>query len=213
MLVTYRSKQAEATFQRDFVESFPFTERKAFQAGEENRALLKKAVQESVLIGDRPPTADETDRVCAVLNDRFTGLPVIRAVLKDAQTADAMNSASSLLSFYTEYLRQFYGTERFAPVKTVLLTLALAYEPLSVRMISHLAAGAPPTVELLAIMRDITPLLLTVRDRDGTKYILGHPDFGEQMRKESSEECRALVEAWREEISGELELPPSDYGL
>lgn len=62
-------------------------------------------------------------------------------------------------------------------------------------------------------MRDITPLLLTVRDREGTKYILGHPDFGEQMRKESSEECRALVEAWRKEISGELELPPSDYGL
>lgn len=213
VLVTYRPEQAEATFQRDFVENFPFTERKAFQAGEENRVLLKKAVQESVLIGDRPPTADETDRVCTVLNDRFTGLPVIRAVLKDAQTADVMNSASSLLSFYTEYLRQFYGTERFAPVKTVLLTLALAYEPLSVRMISHLAAGAPPTVELLAIMRDITPLLQTVRDREGTKYILGHPDFGEQMRKESLKECRALVEAWREEISGELELPPSDYGL
>ena len=53
-----------------------------------------------------------------------------------------------------------------------MLTLALAYEPLSVRMISHLAVGAPPTVELLAIMRDITPLLLTVRDREGTKYIL-----------------------------------------
>lgn len=60
MLVTYRPEQAEATFQRDFVENFPFTERKAFQAGEENRVLLKKAVQESVLIGDRPPTADET---------------------------------------------------------------------------------------------------------------------------------------------------------
>ena len=80
-------------------------------------------------------------------------------------------------------------------------------------MISLLAAGAPPTVELLAIMRDITPLLQTVRDREGTKYILGHPDFGKQMRKESLKECRALVEAWREEISGELELPPSDYEL
>ena len=90
MLVTYRPEQAESTFQRDFVENFPFTECKTFQADEENRGLLKKTVQESVLIGDRPPTADETDQVCAVLNDRFTGLPVIRAVLKDAQTADAI---------------------------------------------------------------------------------------------------------------------------
>ena len=210
VLITYRSEFVDATIQQDFIGGFPFTERKTFKSNEENKNLLKKAVRESISIDGRTLSEDEIDQVCTVLNDRFTGLPVIRAVLEHEKTLGVLQNSSSLLSVYMEFLRQCYGAERFTSVKTVLLTLALAYEPLSVRMISKLAMNYSPSVELLAIMRDITPLLQSVRDHEGAKYILGHSDFGAQLREELAE-CRVLVERWQQEISGELDLQHGNY--
>ena len=213
VLITCRSNHFRETFQQDFINCFSFTERVIFEKGAENRALLKQVVKDSVHFNDKQLTDYQVDQVCSILNNCFTGLPVIRAVLKDAQSIDAAFNASSLIDFYTSRLRQYYGAIQFAHVRSVLLTLALAYEPLSIRMISQLALSKSPTVELLAIMRDIVPLLQAVRDQDGTKYALGHPEFGALLRGDNWEECCQLVNSWRNQITGELDLENIDYDL
>lgn len=211
ILVTCRTENLNGTFQQDFLNAYPFTERRAFALEEENRDLLKKAIQESVTLSGKPLTLEQIDRVCHILNDRFTGLPVIRAVLAQMADFDSALNAADLLHSYLAHLQYFYGQKHFKKVEIVLGTLALAYEPLRIRQIADLAFGTPPAADILAIMKDISPLLLSVRDSEGTKYLLGHPDFGVQLRTEYHEICRERVETWQSRIMSVFDLESSQY--
>lgn len=211
ILITCRSEGMEGTFQQDFLQNYPFTERKMFFADQENRALLKQAIKESVFRTEKQLSQAETDAICRLLNDRFTGLPVVRAVLAGTEELDSALNAPTLLSAYVNYLRSLYGQIYFKKVELVLDTLALACEPLKIRLIAALALDAPPAADSLAIMKDLSPLLLSVRDEEGTKYILGHPDFGEQLRMEYPESCRERVGNWRNRLYPDFDLHKSRY--
>ena len=74
-----------------------------------------------------------------------------------------------------------------------------------------MAFDEPPTVELLSILRDLSPILLPVRDSQGTKYIMGHPDFGNQLRTKFHTDCAALVDTWRDRLGSTFSPESSDY--
>lgn len=63
-----------------------------------------------------------------------------------------------------------------------------------------LALDEPPSAELLAIMRDIAPLLVSIREKDGAKYVLGYPDFSVQLRQIDPTACQELVKSWQKAI-------------
>jgi hypothetical protein len=211
ILITCRSEGIDGTFQQDFLQCFPFTEHKTFAANQENRELLKKAIEESVVLSGKQLSQAQINHICGVLNDRFTGLPVVRAVLAQAEDLDPVLNAPSLLDAYTNYLLRLYGKGHYKKVELVLSTLALAYEPLKVRLIAALALDEPPSADILAIMKDISPLLVSVRDNDGTKYILGHPDFGDRLRVTYREVCFERVKNWREHLYPDFDLSNSKY--
>ena len=120
ILITCRSENMEGTFQWDFLQQFPFSEHRKFDPKKNNRDLLKKAISESVLLSENSLTNKQIDRVCDVLNNRFTGLPVIRAVLSKATDFESALNASSLLQAYEQFLKQLYGTKHFKKVLIIL---------------------------------------------------------------------------------------------
>lgn len=211
VLITCRLEGIAGTYQWDFLQAHPFLERRTFNKAQENREVLKKTVGDSVFLSGQALNAEQIDRVCSLLDNRFTGLPVVRAVL--SQTADFEDAfrAQSLLDAYIQFLLRLYGENMFSRAQRVLLSIALAYEPLSVRQIASLAFDEPPTVELLAILRDLAPILLSVRDNQGAKYIIGHPEFGSQLRTRFHAGCAALVSTWRDRLGGEFNPDSSDY--
>lgn len=202
ILITCRSDIPEGTYQQRFLSGFPFTDKTTFLSAD-SRELLKKAVSESVRIGEFPPTEEQIEKICDILNNRFSGLSVVRALLAQTEDFSDITSASSLLTSYLDYIRQLYGDPLFDKLSAVLLTIAAAYEPLSIRQIAQLATHDSPSVELLAIMKDIAPLLISVRDQEGAKYVIGHPRFGEQLRSDYSALCKRLVSGWIADLLNE----------
>lgn len=211
VLVTCRLEGITGTYQWDFLQSYPFLVKQIFNKAQENREVLKKAIGDSVFLSGQVLNAEQIDRACSLLDNRFTGLPVIRAVL--SQTADFEDAfcAQSLLDAYIQFLLRLYGENIFFRAQSVLLSIALAYEPLSVRQIASLAFDEPPTIELLAILRDLAPILLSVRDNQGAKYIIGHPEFGSQLRTRFQADCAALVSTWQARLVSKCSLNSSDY--
>ena len=211
LLVTCRSDHIMGTFQESFLHQFHFTERKTFQKEKENRTLLQKAIQESVFLSGAPLSPAQTDRVCNILDNRFTGLPVIRAVLEQADDFDRVLQTAHLLNAYVQLLQRYYGAVHFQRINFILETLALAIEPLSISQIAALALDEPPSSELLAIMRDISPLLVSIHEKEGAKYILGHPDFSLQLRQIHPAACQDLVRRWQKAVDEDFDAVLPDY--
>ena len=195
ILITCRSDIPQDSYQRRFLSGFPFTERFTFQTAD-GRHLLKKAVTESVKVGDAPLTEPQAEKICDILNNRFSGLSVVRALLAETEDFNDITKAPSLLTAYLDYIRQLYGDALFYKLTTILLTIATAYEPLSIRQIARFAMQDSPTIDMLAVMKDIAPLLISLRDQEGTKYVIGHQLFGEQLRSDYSDSCKKLVSDW-----------------
>lgn len=211
ILITCRLEGIVGTYQWDFFQTYPFSGKRTFNKTMENREVLKKAVSDSVLILGQKLDAEQIDRICTLLDDRFIGLPVVRAVL--SQTADFEDAfrTQSLLDSYIYFLQRLYGKKDFARAEKALLSIALAYEPLNVRQIASLAFDEPPTVELLSILLDLSPILLPVRDSQGTKYMIGHPDFGSQLRAKFHTECAELADTWQNRLGVAFCPESSDY--
>ena len=211
ILITCRLEEIAGTYQEDFLQSYSFSDKRTFNKAMENREVLKKAVGDSVFFSGQPLSAGQIDRICTLWDDRFIGIPVVRAVLSQAADFEEAFCTQSLLDSYIQFLLRLYGEKYFARIQKVLLSIALAYEPLSVRQIALLAFDEPPTVELLSILRDLTPILLSVRDSQGTKYIMGHPDFGNQLRTKFHVDCAALVDTWQDRLGNTFIPDSSDY--
>lgn len=211
ILITCRLEGIVGTYQWEFLQSYPFLDKRIFDKVMENREVLKKAVSDSVFFSGQSLTTEQIDRVCTLLDNRFIGIPVVRAVL--SQTADFEDAfcTQSLLDSYIRFLLRLYGEKYFTRIQKVLLSIGLAYEPLSVRQIALLAFDEPPTIELLSILRDLTPILLSVRDSQGTKYVIGHPDFGSQLRTRFHVDCVALVDMWQNRLGDVFSPESSDY--
>ncbi|MGM9662796.1 MAG: hypothetical protein ACI3WR_06905 [Oscillospiraceae bacterium] len=214
VLVTCCAESLQGSFQQDFLDSFAFTEQATFSRTAENAGLLQKLIRKSVTLSGRPLEDEQAERIGRVLDWRFTGLPVIKAVLANAEDLESALTGPSLLGAYLSLLERFYGAAHYAPLLTVLLTLALAVEPLGVRLLSQLSFGQLPPGELLAIMRDLSPLLSRVQDGGGQPlYVLGHPAFAAQLRSLYPEKCRELVEEWEDRLAGEALPDGADYDL
>lgn len=211
VLITCRLEGIAGTYQWDFLQTYPFGDKRTFNKAQENREVLKKAVGDSIFLSGEVLNAEQIDRVCSLLDNRFTGLSVARAVLSQTTNFEDAFRAQSLLDAYIQFLLRLYGKNIFSRAQRVLLSIALAYEPLSVRQIASLAFDEPPTVELLAILRDLAPILLSVRDNQGTKYIIGHPEFGSQLRTRFQTDCAELVSAWQDRLAVEFNPASSDY--
>lgn len=211
LLVICSSFVPQDSFQQTFLGAFPFTEKVTFQKEEENADVLKKAISESVTLSGKALDGEQIQQIMQVVDYRFTALPVIRALLEQTDRFEDVLCASSLLDAYVDMLKRLYGAAHFPVLQAVLLTLALAVEPLSIRLISRLAFGHSPTAELLAIMKDLSPLLSSDNRKSQTMYILGHPDFGSQLRRLYLQECKELVQNWKQEISGVLDFGNIPY--
>ena len=195
ILITCRSDNIQGSYQEQFINGFPFTEKMIFQP-EDNRDILKSAIRESVRICGDPLNETQIETLCDILNNRFTGLPIVRALLSNSPDFNLATKADSLSASYLSYLNRLYGNSLFSKLLRILMTIALANEPLSIRQIAQLAYHDLPSVDLLAIMKDITPLMIALRGIEGTKYVIGHPEFGEQLRKSYGDTCKALVSEW-----------------
>ena len=195
VLITCRSDNIQGSYQEQFINGFPFTEKMFFQP-EENRDILKSAIRESVRICGDPLNETQIETLCDILNNRFTGLPIVRALLSNSSDFNLATKADSLSASYLSYLNRLYGNSLFSKLLRILMTIALANEPLSIRQIAQLAYHDLPSVDLLAMMKDITPLMIALRGIEGTKYVIGHPEFGEQLRKSYGDTCKALVSEW-----------------
>lgn len=210
-LITCCPSALQGSFQQDFLDSFSFSEAVYFPKDGENAELLKKAISESITLSGQALDREQVDEIGQIVDFRFTALPVIRALLEHIDSFEAVRDIPSLLSAYIGLLKQLYGIHHFPALRSVLLTLALSMEPLSIRLISQLAFGCPPTAELLAIMRDLSPLLISTNQKSQTRYMLGHPDFGGLLQINYAEECKELVLNWKLEISGTLDFPNLEY--
>ena len=196
ILISCRSETSGGTYQSHFLNNYPFSQKFTFIKDNENKALLKLAVQKSIRLKGHELTEEQIEKVLEVLDNRFSGLPVVRALLPKSDNFEILTDASSLLNSYLDYLRSLYGSVFFEKLMKTLLTVSLAYEPLSIRQISKLALDDSPTIDFLAIICDIAPLLVSLRGIEGTKYVIGHPKFGEELREEYSENCCQLVTKW-----------------
>ena len=206
VLITCRSDNIQGSYQEQFINSFSFTDKMIFHP-EDNRDILKSAIQESVRIYGDPLNETQIETLCDILNNRFTGLPIVRALLSNSPDFNLVTKADSLSSSYLSYLNRLYGDSLFSKLLRVLTTIALAYEPLSILHIAQLANHDLPSVDLLAMMKDITPLLLALRGIEGTKYITGHPEFGEQLRNSYDDTCKALVTEWIHYLTDDAPKP------
>lgn len=211
LLLTCCITGLEGCCQHDFLECFSFTEKRAFRKEDENTDILKQFIAKSIKLSEKLLEQNQIERIVKVLDHRFTGLPVIRAVLANAEDFDQVMNAASLIKSYLALLKTYCGAGYFQKILSAVLTLALAVEPLDIRLLSYMAFGEAPTGELLAIIRDLIPCLSVGRDRSHTHYLLGHPDFAVQLRQEYPSECAELVREWQAEISSPLDLESMDY--
>ena len=212
ILITCRSETPGGIYQSRFLSSFPFNKRFEYSKENENKDLLKLAIKKSIRINGDELTDNQTEKVLDVLDKRFSGLPVVRALLFQSGDFELLTDASSLLSSYIDYLKSLYGVAFFDKLIKILLTVSLAYEPLSVRQISKLALDDSPTIDFLAIICDISPILISLRGIEGTKYVIGHPKFGEELREKYSEKCCQLVTKWIDTFSAPYGNEPRSLG-
>lgn len=154
--------------------------------GADNICFLKEYVKKSDLSG---LTDMEMNSLLTLADHRALQLGLLCKLAENGMRIDELPVSSRLVSVYLDTLGKRYGEKasiRFRELLSILCTLG-TYEGLSLGALGAMIGENGVTLNLIGMVRDISPMLKTERGAAGNTYTIANSDFIEELEKQIPE--------------------------
>ena len=191
LLLTSRRMETEEGLPRELnqlEEKLKVTERLVIERGNaENTDFLEEYVKNTTLgKGAKTPMEDLLEKS----DYRVLYLGMLCRLCEQGMDIRHISDTGKIVEAYLDMLGQYYEEKEGLRIREVLAVLATLgeYEPLSLKDVAGLTAEGRLTLQLMGMMRDLTPMLKCERSSKGNLYKVANPGLAEELRKQLEEE-------------------------
>ena len=189
VLLTSRNPETEklAGDVRAHLKGLNATERLAVGREEgENSTFLKEYIKNT---GLRRLTDREQDSLITLSNHRVLYLGLLCRLAENGIGIGELPDSSRVVSVFLDTLEKRYGEKeavRFRELLVILCTLG-KYESLTLRTLGVLTGENGITLNLIGMVRDLSPMLKTERGEEGNLYTIANNSLAEELERQIPE--------------------------
>lgn len=196
ILLTCRSDIALPLSVLEFIQYFPFDAAGTFDRNLQNKQLLKQYVIEKMSYCGRGLTDIEVEKVLDFLDNRFLSASMVQELLKgsSALTIYQLCESTSIES-YLMLLQKRYGEKIFNSFLDILLTLASAFEPLTIKEIVRLNNRSDITLQDIAFINDVQSIIHIERSYRGNLLFIENNGFRDYILNKYAHDLQSKAEA------------------
>ena len=207
LLLTSRSPESETGLPQELngiEDKLMVTERLAIERGnDDNTVFLKEYVKSSNL---EKAAKASMESLLEKADHRVLYLGMLCRLCEQGMDIRHISDTGKIVKAYLNMLGQYYEEKEGLRIREVLAVLAILgeYEPLSLKDIAGLTAEGRLTLQLIGMIRDLTPMLKCERSPEGNLYKVANPGLAEELRKQLEEEeiVSGLIDLGIDQIEG-----------
>lgn len=160
---------------------------------EENKSFLRTYIKNT---GLRKITESQA---CLLMEKSDYLVLYLGMLCKLAEYGIAINDlpdAGKVIEVYMSAVNECYGDKESIRIREILAVLATLgmLEPLTLAEIGGYTAEGSVTLGLIGMIRDLSPMLKTIRSENGNRYTIANPDLAAELRKQLPETEDVITE-------------------
>ena len=181
------------------------TERLAIERADEDNTVFLEEYVKNTNIEKKAKASMES--LLEKSDYRVLYLGILCRLCEQGMDIRYVSDTGKIVEAYLNMLGQYYEEKEGSRIREVLAVLATLgeYEPLSLKDIAGLTAEGRLTLQLIGMIRDLTPMLKCERSPKGNLYKMANPGLAEELRKQLEEEdeiVSGLIDLGIDQIKG-----------
>ncbi len=187
-LLTSRVPQSEELPENvcDHLEALSVTEEKCVSRQNSNNVeFLKEYINKTKI----KLQADEEKTIISLSDHRVLQLGMLSRLVENGMPVSELPDFSKVVTVYLDALEKNYGEKEAVRLRELLAILCTLgrFEGLTIRSLGALTGENGPTLKLIGMLRDLSPMLKKERGDEGNRFEIANPGLSDELQKQIPE--------------------------